>query len=171
MNLAQLISPDTIICNIEVNSKKRSLEVLADLLASGMNQDKSTNAESDAETTQSDNALQIFQLLVEREKLGSTGMGHGVALPHARSSATNKAVAAFIKLSQGINFDSPDKQATDLIFALLVPEHSTEQHLQILAHLAGLFSDTALCEKLRAATTSQQLFELLTQTTPASQAS
>ncbi len=173
MNLADLITPDTIICNLEVKSKKRALEVLANLLTDGISQqdEKSAPENSQEEKSQEEMSLQIFQLLVEREKLGSTGMGHGVALPHARSGSTEQASAAFIKLSKGINFDSPDQQPTDLIFALLVPQHSTEQHLQILAHLAELFSDTALCQRLRTASTADELFNLLTNSTLTSQAS
>jgi len=161
MNLADLITPDAIRCNIEVKSKKRALEVLAELLTT------SVSSESEHEET----SLQIFQLLIDREKLGSTSMGHGIALPHARTDTTDKASAAFIKLDKGINFDSPDQQATDLIFALLVPQHSTEEHLEILSHLAGLFSDDAFCHNLRAATTTDELYNHLTHSTLSSKAS
>ena len=161
MNLTDLITPDTIRCNIKVKSKKRALEVLADLLAVSVN----------SESAHEDTSLQIFQLLIDREKLGSTGMGHGIALPHARTDTTDKAVAAFIKLEKGINFDSPDQQSTDLIFALLVPEHSTEQHLQILSHLAGLFSDDSFCQNLRTAATADELYNHLVHSALSSKAS
>jgi len=139
MNLDTLISSNAVICNPEIKSKKRALELLAEHLA----------AEASQTSSDTVNALEIFQLLTCREKLGSTGMGHGVALPHARTNLTEHAIGAFLKLEKGIDFDSPDKQPTDLIFALIVPEHYTDEHLKILAYLASLFSDEDICKALR----------------------
>jgi PTS system nitrogen regulatory IIA component len=147
MNLQDLVKPASVVCNADVSSKKRALELLAELLSS-------SSDDSDA--------LDIFQHLTEREKLGSTGLGHGVALPHARTSYCSQAVGAFVKLEQGIDFDSPDKVATDLLFALMVPEHYTDEHLKILAGLAGLFSDEKFCNNLRACTSSTELYKRLT---------
>lgn len=160
MNLSTLITPDAVICDIEVKSKKRALEVLAELLALQTGQQNTEKT-----------ARQIFQLLIEREKLGSTGMGKGVALPHARTDITSHTVGAFIKLKKGVDFDSPDHQPTDLIFCLMVPEHCTDQHLEILAHLASLFNDTGLCNELRNATTAEECYNLLTRNSVTSQAS
>jgi len=171
MNLADLITPDAIRCNIEVNSKKRALEVLADLLTTSTSSEPANSEQSNSEDKPEDPAFQVFQLLIDREKLGSTGMGHGIALPHARTNTTNKASAAFIKLEKGIDFDSPDQQPTDLIFALLVPEHDTEQHLQILSHLASLFSNDTFCQHLRTATTTDELYKHLTHNILSSKAS
>jgi len=156
MNLQELVKPASVICNADVGSKKRALEMLAELLSS-------SSDESDA--------LEIFQHLTEREKLGSTGLGHGVALPHARTGNCSKAVGAFVKLEQGIDFDSPDKLATDLLFALMVPEHYTDEHLKILAGLAGLFSDEQFCDNLRACTTDADLYKCITGWQLSSQAS
>jgi len=156
MKLAQLINKESVVCNADVSSKKRALEFLADLLAGA------------SETA---DALDIFQHLTEREKLGSTSLGHGVAIPHARTSGSNKAIGAFIKLEQGIDFDSPDDKPTDLLFALMVPEHYTDEHLEILSGLASCFSDEALCQNLRSATTSQELYDRLTGWQVTSQAS
>jgi PTS system nitrogen regulatory IIA component len=156
MNLQELVKPASIVCNADVSSKKRALELLAELLSS-------CSGDSDA--------LDIFQHLTEREKLGSTGLGHGVALPHARTSNCSKAVGAFIKLEQGIDFDSPDNVATDLLFALMVPEHYTDEHLKILAGLAGLFSDEKFCNILRDCTDSLELYRRLTGLQVNSQAS
>jgi PTS system nitrogen regulatory IIA component len=147
MNLQDLVKPASIVCNADVSSKKRALELLAELLSSGSDES---------------NALDIFQHLTEREKLGSTGLGHGVALPHARTSYCSQAVGAFVKLQQGIDFDSPDNIATDLLFALMVPEHYTDEHLKILAGLAGLFSNEKFCNNLRDCTTSAELYKQLT---------
>lgn len=147
MKLAQLISQDSVICNADVSSKKRALELLAELLAKA-----SANVD----------AFDIFQHLTDREKLGSTSLGHGVAIPHARTSGSDKAIGAFIKLENGIDFDSPDNKPTDLLFALMVPEHYTDEHLEILSGLASCFSDEALCHNLRSSDTSKALYDRLT---------
>jgi len=156
MNLAELISNDSVVCNADVGSKKRALELLAELLAK-----QSGTAD----------ALDIFQHLTEREKLGSTSLGHGVAIPHARTSGSDTAIGAFIKLEHGIDFDSPDSKPTDLLFALMVPEHYTDEHLEILSSLASSFSDEALCHNLRSSNTSKELYDRLTGWHVASQAS
>ena len=135
MNLDTLISSNAVINTPDIKSKKRALEVLAETLAS--------------QPAENLDALELFQLLTEREKLGSTSIGHGVALPHARTKLTDQAIGAFLKLDSGIDFDSPDGIKTDLIFALLVPEHYTDEHLKILAYLASLFSDETFCKEIR----------------------
>ena len=157
MNLDTLISSNAVINNPEIKSKKRALELLAEHLATQANQSSSDNI----------NALKIFQLLTDREKLGSTGMGHGVALPHTRTSLTENAIGAFLKLDKGIDFDSPDQQPTDLIFALMVPEHYTDEHLKILAYLASLFSDENFCKTLRASNNHQEIYNNLINWNPA----
>jgi PTS system nitrogen regulatory IIA component len=151
MNLDTLISSNAVIINAEIKSKKRALELLAEHLAREANQ----------ASTESTDALKIFQLLTEREKLGSTGMGHGVALPHTRTSLTEKAVGAFLKLNKGIDFDSPDQQPTDLIFALMVPEHYTDEHLKILAYLATLFNDEDFCKTIRNTGNNKEMYNHL----------
>lgn len=156
MKLSKLVSEDSVVCNADISSKKRALEFLAELLA---------------KESPSANALDIFQHLTEREKLGSTSLGHGVAIPHARTSSSDKAVGAFIKLEQGIDFDSPDNEPTDLLFALMVPEHYTDEHLEILSGLASRFSDEGLCHNLRASRTSEELYKRLTGWQVTSQAS
>lgn len=147
MKLEQLISKDSVVCNADISSKKRALELLAELLAK-----ESAVADS----------FDIFQHLTEREKLGSTSLGHGVAIPHTRTSSNDKVIGAFIKLEHGIDFDSPDNKPTDLLFALMVPEHCTDEHLEILSDLASCFNDDVLRGYLRSANTSQELYEVLT---------
>lgn len=156
MDLQQLVSIEAVVCDADINSKKRALELLAKLLA------KSEGI---------DDSLTIFQLLTEREKLGSTSLGHGVALPHARTGICERACGAFIKLSSGIDFDSPDDQQTDLLFALMVPEHYTDEHLKILAGLAALFNDNGFCDDVRNAETATELHNRLTSWHITSQAS
>ena len=147
MNLKDLVSPDSVICNADVVSKKRALESLAELLA---------------KKTAADKSFDIFQLLTEREKLGSTSLGHGIALPHARTDLCKQAIGVFIRTKKGIDVDSPDQQPTDLLFALMVPEHYTDEHLNILAGLAGMFNDENFCQNLRSSENNAELYRRLT---------
>jgi PTS system nitrogen regulatory IIA component len=130
----EFITESRIICGLELSSKKRLLEALARLLASehpGLNPDI------------------VFERLLERERLGSTGLGHGIALPHARVKEVKEALGAFVSSVKGVDYDAMDGEPVDLAFALLVPESATEEHLQLLAKLAGLFSDPRVRKRLR----------------------
>lgn len=156
MDINQLIAPDRVKCLSGISSKKRALESLSVLLGSG---------------AIGIDPAEIFHQLIERERLGSTGLGHGVALPHGRMSPNEEdaedytlevSLGGFIKLEKGIDFDSPDSQPADLLFALLVPEHCTDEHLQILATLAKMFSDEQYCEQLRQCSTDDELYAQLT---------
>lgn len=131
---------------VEIASKKRLLEVLAGLLAIG-------HPEL--------NADDVFQRLLERERLGSTGLGHGIALPHARIRELDQPLGAFVSIQQGVDYDAADGEGVDLAFALLVPEAATGEHLELLARLAGLFSDPVVRKQLREAESSQAILHLL----------
>lgn len=126
MQIHKLVSRSRIDCAISANSKKRLLEKLSLLL------------ENDAPEVDNHAA---FQSLFDRERLGSTGVGNGVALPHGRVKGLQEAVGAFGILKKAIDYDAVDNQPVKLVFALLVPEEATEEHLQLLAQLAKLFSD------------------------------
>lgn len=148
MNFVKLLSPERIRCGVHVTSKKRSLEVLSTLL---------TQTEDEpAQRT-------VFEHLIGRERLGSTGLGRGVALPHARVDGIADARGALIKLDQSIDFDAIDKQPVDLLFALVVPKHFTDEHLRILAALAELFSDHVFCERLRSSQSAEELYRHIMQ--------
>ncbi len=168
MNLDTLISSNAVISNNDIKSKKRALEQLAEQLANEANR---ANQSTDQASEEHIDALEIFQLLTEREKLGSTSMGHGVALPHARTSLTDHAIGAFLKLDEGIDFDSPDEQKTDLIFALMVPEHYTDEHLKILAYLATLFNNVTFCKEIRNTSDNNEIYKHLINWQLTSQAS
>ena len=170
MNLDTLISSNAVISNTEIKSKKRALESLAEFLAKDATLIQQDSSDTEQPSEEID-ALKIFQLLIEREKLGSTSMGHGVALPHARTNLTEHAVGAFLKLDKGIDFDSPYNQPTDLIFALMVPEHYTDEHLKILAYLATLFSDEDFCKTVRDTSDNLEIYNHLINWQLASQAS
>lgn len=121
MQLSDLLSVDTIACDIEAGSKKRVLEQIGGMIA-------------DSQPSLSQN--QVFESLIGRERLGSTGLGHGVAIPHGRLKNSDITTAAFVKLKQPIDYDSSDGKPVDLLCALLVPEESTQEHLNLLSSLA-----------------------------------
>ena len=148
MKITDLLEPERIICCSKAGSKKRLLESLAARLA-----------ESTSQTTQND----IFDALVSREKLGSTGLGKGVAIPHGRMASLTAPACAFIKLDRPVEFDASDGQPVDLVFALLVPEHSTEEHLQLLSTIAEIFSNPVICAALRGCDTGRCILEQLYQ--------
>jgi len=146
MQVSELLDLDRISCNHHAASKKRVLEQLSQLIA---------DSQQDLSQTQ------VFDSLISRERLGSTGLGRGVAIPHGRLKNNNKTIAAVVKLQQGIDYDAVDNQPVDLFFALLVPEESTEEHLQLLSQLAQMFSDKEFVAKLRASTDARSLFDNL----------
>ncbi len=152
MDITDLITLERIVCDSEVASKKRVIEVLSELLATGQ-----------PDLT----ARPIFDSLIGRERLGSTGLGHGVALPHGRFPHSRQAIGAFVKLAKGVDFDAIDRQPVDLVFGLLVPDHYTDEHLKILAYLAEMFSDRSFCQRLRETDSNQALFERLRDWRPA----
>lgn len=146
MSKSDLLSPARTRCHAELSSKKRVLEELSELIA-----------ESHPELT----ARAVLNCLVAREKLGSTGLGHGVALPHGRMPQVESAVGAAATLANGVDFDAPDGEPVDLVVALIVPEESTDEHLHILARLAEAFSDTSTVRAVREAATPEELCRLL----------
>ena len=134
MHLIDLLAPTRIVCGANITSKKRLLELLATRLADGESPDVERR---------------IFDSLCCREKLGSTGLGHGVAIPHGRIAGLTAATGCFVRLTEPLAFDSVDAKPVDLIFALAVPEHFTNQHLMLLSQLAEMFSDADFCTRLR----------------------
>ncbi len=147
MNIADILSLNCIGSSISVSSKKRVLEKLAGLITT-QNPDLSED--------------EIFDSLISRERLGSTGIGHGVAIPHGRVKTGGKSIGCFMQLENTVDFDAIDGKPVDLVFGLLVPEDSTDEHLQILSTLASLFSNEAICDKLRQAASAEEIHTLIT---------
>lgn len=147
MNISEILSPESVILDSGCHSKKDALDTLAE-----------TIAHSDNSTSQAE----VFDCLCSRERLGSTGLGNGIAIPHGRLKNSNKTIAAFLQLEDGIDYDAVDKAPVDLLFALIVPEDSTEEHLQTLATLAEMFSDVDTISKLRQSDSSAEIYTLLT---------
>ena len=146
IDFTQIISVGRIACRNNVSSKKRALEWLSEMIAEGLS--GITKGE-------------VFESFFNRERLGSTGLGHGVAIPHVRLQALNEPVAAFLQLKKGVDYDAIDAQPVTLIFALLVPEDSTSTHLNILAALAEMFNKESVCEQLRAAKSESEIMDIL----------
>jgi PTS system nitrogen regulatory IIA component len=143
--LASILPPDHVVAHVEVTSKKRAFEE-AGLLFENL------HGLSRALVTDS---------LFSRERLGSTGLGHGVAIPHGRIKGLKAPMAAVLQLEQPIGFDAPDERPVGLLIFLLVPEAATQKHLEILSEIAELLSDSALREQLATAPDSAQLHGLI----------
>lgn len=151
MQIADILTPERTHCQVQVTNKQNVFKYFSQLLATGNN---SLNSE------------EILAGLLEREELGSTGLGKGVAIPHARVTHCKGSLAAFLQLNQAIDFDALDNQPVDLLFALVVPAQATQEHLELLAQLAAMFSDTSLRERLRHSQNCSEKFNLLTQWHP-----
>lgn len=146
MQIIDLLSNETVICDLKVGSKKRTLDQISTLV--------SNSADNISHDT-------IFTGLIERERLGSTGIGHGVAIPHCRLDDLEKPIGLFFKLSEAVDFDAIDTNPVDLVFALIVPSNCCDQHLQTLAQLAELFSSDQHRETLRDCVSSGALYQAL----------
>jgi nitrogen PTS system EIIA component len=147
MNLiAKLLPPSNILVNLDVTSKKRMFEQAGLLFENNQGVARSL----------------VFDSLFARERLGSTGLGQGVAIPHGRIKGLKEAIGAFVRLAQPVPFDAPDGKPVDLVFLLLVPEQATEQHLQILSELAQMLSDRELREHLSTETDASVLHRRIT---------
>lgn len=144
MNIERLLSPDCVLAGVPGDSKKRVLELIARTLAE-------VHPVLDEEET--------FDRLIERERLGSTGVGEGVAIPHCRLPNCCDTVGVLIQLDNAINFDAIDNQPVDLLFALVVPEEAAEAHLEALQAVAENFSKADFRDRLRAASDNKSLYE------------
>lgn len=142
--ISTLLPSENILLDTESTSKKRVFERVGILF----------------ENSQQIARSQVFDSLFAREKLGSTGLGQGIAIPHGRVKGLRDAVTAFVKTSHPIPFDAPDGQPVDLIFVLLVPERATDLHLQLLGELAQMFSDPQFRERLRANDNPAELHQM-----------
>lgn len=124
-NLAKILSRDNVVLGLEVSSKKRAFEQVGLIFENNCGIARSTVSEN----------------LFARERLGSTGLGHGVAVPHGRIKGLKAPLAAFVRLHEAIPFESPDSLPVSLLIFLLIPDHVTQQHLEILSEIAEMFSD------------------------------
>lgn len=145
MNIEAIITPSRTLCGIEGISKKRALEILATTIA---------------EDVPAIDADDLFRRLIARERLGSTGIGHGIAIPHCRVGNCEETLGALITLKEPIDFDAIDAEPVDVLFAMLVPEHAHDEHLQTLASLASVLNNASYRDSLRQANTDQDLYQV-----------
>lgn len=148
--VAKLLAPANVLLDLQVSSKKRLFEQVGLLFENNHGLARSL----------------VFDSLFARERLGSTGLGQGVAIPHGRIKGLKDALGAFIRVEQPVAFDAPDSKPVSLIFVLLVPEQATDKHLQILSELAQMFSDRALRESLGGAADAQALYQIIARWQP-----
>ena len=146
MDIQAIVSLDRTECAVQCNSKKRILEIIADIAAK-------QNENIDQAT--------VLNSLMARERMGSTGIGNGIALPHGRLPGLDKVIAIVVTSTPAIDFDALDEKPVDIFFALLVPEEQTEGHLQTLATVAGKLSDKETIKAIRRATTSDDILSAL----------
>jgi len=143
-DIGEILDRGGIVIGHQTTSKKRLLEQIANMFA---------------EHIPDTNAGQIFSTLFERENLGSTGIGHGVALPHGRIAGLEDVVGVFLHLQDDLDFDAVDHLPVNMVFAILVPEDATEEHLNLLASLAGIFRNDEKRQKLLETTDPSQIRE------------
>lgn len=148
ITIQSILTPELTQCSLPGSSKKKVLQEVARIVALH-NPDLEENA--------------IFDNLIAREKLGSTGVGQGIAIPHSRLKDCKKVIGCLFKLKEPIGFDAIDNEPVDILFVLIVPQEATSEHLELLSQIAEKFNDGALCAKLREATSDAELFEIITQ--------
>ena len=147
MSMADLLEPARVLANVEARSKKHALEILSELIA-GVG-DELSNA-------------QVFEALVERERIGNTGMGKGVAIPHGRVGGLDKTVAAFLKLSEAVDYGAQDGEPVNMMLAIAVPDDENTDSFEDVAFAARTLADAELIRLLGEVSSSRALYELLT---------
>ncbi len=154
MPLTDILTPQSVLASVKAVSKKQLLQELSAFAAA-----QSGLLESD-----------IFEALLQRERLGSTGIGHGIAIPHGKLPKLDRLIGIFARLEKPVDFDALDGQQVDLVFLLLAPEGAGADHLKALSRVARALRDPAIAQKLRKSHDASALFALLTQTPTATAA-
>ena len=145
MTISALLSPGCIFIDTDISSKKRLLEFISNTVADQFDLPQS----------------KIYGNLLDRERLGSTGLGNGFAIPHARLSNLDTTIGCFIRLVQPVKFEAPDNTPVDLIFTIIIPENANDEHLQILSSLAKIFSQTEIREAIRSAESNDEVAQII----------
>ncbi len=148
ISIQSILSPELVLCGLPGSSKKKVLEEVAQYIAQQY-------------TDINENV--IFNSLIGRERLGSTGIGQGIAIPHCRLENCQKVIGALLTLEQKVQFDAIDNEPVDLLFVLIVPQEATSEHLELLSQLAEKFNNTELCQQLRSCTNSEALYKTILQ--------
>ncbi len=148
MQLSEILTTNCTSCDVTVSSKKRILEKICQLASSQV-----TDIEED----------ELLESLLNREKMGSTGIGNGIAIPHGRLPNANKAIAVLVKTNNAIDFDAIDNRDVDIFIALFVPENSCQEHLDTLQNIAKIFSDKQMVKQVRKCDDNETLYNLVQQ--------
>lgn len=143
LTIENILAPELTLCRVPASSKKRVMETIAEQI---QHRDETLSE------------AQIFNNLVSRERLGSTGIGQGIAIPHCRLDGLDHVVGVLMTLEDGVSFDAIDNQPVDLVFALVVPKEATSEHLELLSQIAEKFNDRAFCDHLRQCTDGEALY-------------
>ena len=146
MNISDLLAPDAVIPALKVQNKKQLLQELA--------------ARAALQTRLPEK--RIFETLIERERLGTTGVGQGIAIPHGRMGDVTRITSVFARLEGGLDYEAVDGQPVDLVFTLLAPENAGADHLKALARVSRLLRNQQTCDKLRAANSAEAIYAILT---------
>lgn len=146
MKLKNVLKLDCTKSAVQCSSKKRALEIISELAAdeSGQNEQK------------------LFESILNREKMGSTGIGNGIAIPHGRIVNSNQPIAVLLQCEHPIDFEAIDNQPVDILFAFLVPEDQCKEHLKTLSYIVEKLSDKQICRRLRNACSDQELYDIIT---------
>ena len=147
MDITDLLSADSVVWHLKATGKKQALQELAVIAAR-------TVGREDRE---------IFDILLERERLGTTGVGHGIAIPHGKLKELDRLHGVFARLERPIDFDAIDDEPVDLVFVLLAPETAGADHLKALARVSRLLRDTSVCEKIRGCDSRDAIYAVLTE--------
>jgi len=146
MKISTLLDQESVLSQVPCSSKKSALEKISQVAAKKLNLDNQ----------------QLFESLIAREKIGSTGVGSGIALPHVKIPSKLSATAVFLQCESGVNFDSYDSNKVDILFAIFVPENLCDKYLAALSEISQKLLDKQFLRQLRCAQNNEQLFELLT---------
>jgi len=147
VRVSDLAGPKAIVPNLKVTSKKQALQELAAFASHLLGRDE----------------REIFEVLLNRERLGTTGLGHGAAIPHGKLPGLKRIVGIFARLEKPVDFDSHDDQPVDLIFVLLAPEAAGAEHLKSLACVSRLLRDAEMCEKIRGSENADAMYALMSE--------
>lgn len=154
MQIADLLVPGGVFAAVKARNKKHAFQELSARAAAFVHMPD----------------RRIFELLSEREQLGTTGVGQGIAIPHGRHGEIEKIVGLFARFEPSVEYDAVDGQPVDLVFMLLAPESAGADHLKALARVSRLLRNQAVCAKLRAAANAEELYAILTEPPPAKSA-
>ncbi|WP_417543990.1 PTS IIA-like nitrogen regulatory protein PtsN [Marinobacter sp.] len=147
LTIESILAPELTLCKVPASSKKRALEFIAEQIR----QYNDSLSES-----------QIFNNLIARERLGSTGIGQGIAIPHCRLEGLEHVIGVLMTLEEAVEFDAIDNQPVDLVFALVVPKEATSEHLELLSQLAEKFNDRTFCDHIRQCEDAGTLYQRMT---------